>query len=103
MTPYGEKGDTFKTLFTLEQPVKPRVCCVLPVDVEQRNDDLSYIFRSASLRQLVVFLEELDKCCITFKHGRQGRYTLGFFVSTVTKPKRCPYLSNSVFLKTALS
>lgn len=47
---------------------------MLPVDVEQRNDDLNYIFSSASLRQLAVFLEELDKCCITFKHGQQGRY-----------------------------
>lgn len=73
MTPYSEKGDTFKTSFTSEQPVKQRVCCVLPVDVEQRKDDLNYIFSSATLRQLV-FLEELDKCCITFKHERQGRY-----------------------------
>lgn len=72
MTAKRGKDDTFKTPFTLDQPVKPRVCCVLPVDAEQRNDDLNYIFSSASLRQLVVFLEELDKCCITFKHGRQG-------------------------------
>lgn len=74
MTPYSEKGDTFKTPLTLEEPVKLRICCVLPVDVEQRNNDLNYRFSSASLRQLVVFLEELDKCCITFKHGWQGRY-----------------------------
>lgn len=46
---------------------------MLPVDVEQRNDDLNYIFSSASLRQ-AVFLEELDKCCITFKRERHGRY-----------------------------
>lgn len=74
MTSYSEKDDTFKIPFTLEQPVKLRGCSVLPVDVEQRNDDLNYIFSSASLRQLVVFLEELDKCCITFKHGQEDRY-----------------------------
>lgn len=69
MTPWREKGDTFKSLFVSEQSVKLRLCCVLPVDVEHRNDDLNYIFSSATLRQLV-FLEELDKCCITFKHER---------------------------------
>lgn len=80
MTPCSEKGDTFKTPFTSEQPVELRICCVLPVDVEQRNYDLSCIFSSATLRQLV-FLEELDKCCITFKHERQCRYIYGIFFS----------------------
>lgn len=78
MTLCSEKGDTFKTPFTAEHPVELRVCCVLPVDVEQRNYDLNYIFSSATLRQLV-FLEELDKCCITFKQERQGRYSYGIF------------------------
>jgi len=75
--------------------VKLRVCCLCPVDAEQRNDDLIYIFSSVSLRQLVVLLEELDKRCIAFTRGGRGRYIYIFSVKEVLKnmllPMRCHF------------